>query len=126
VRILVCVGLVLISLWLPTAPFATAKSRVLDKDTFMDMETVSNPAISPDGSHIAFARGCVDKLKDQARSNLWIVDTSGARLRELTRGSWLDSAPVWSPDGMRIASSRTATAPRRSTCRSSPPASWPS
>jgi dipeptidyl aminopeptidase/acylaminoacyl peptidase len=45
----------------------------------------------------------VDKLKDQARSNIWVVDTAGTRLRELTRGSWRDSAPVWSPDGTRIA-----------------------
>jgi dipeptidyl aminopeptidase/acylaminoacyl peptidase len=67
------------------------------------METVSNAAISPDGSQIVFSRGWVDKLKDQARSNIWIVDTAGTRLRELTRGSWRDSAPVWSPDGSRIA-----------------------
>ena len=27
----------------------------------------------------------------------------GARVRELTRGSWRDSAPVWAPDSKRIA-----------------------
>jgi Tol biopolymer transport system component len=45
----------------------------------------------------------VDKLKDQGRSNLWIVDRNGERLRELTSGSWRDSSPVWSPDGKRLA-----------------------
>lgn len=78
-------------------------TRVLDKDTFMDMETLSGPAIAPDGSQIVFSRGWVDKLKDQSRSNLWIVDAAGTRLRELTRGAWRDSAPAWSPDGARIA-----------------------
>jgi dipeptidyl aminopeptidase/acylaminoacyl peptidase len=82
---------------------AQVKPGVLDKDTFMDMESLSNPAISPDGSQIVFSRGWVDRLKDQGRSNLWIVDTAGTRLRELTRGSWRDSAPAWSPDGSRIA-----------------------
>ena len=103
VSVLGCAGLLMLSLWLPAAAGAQVKPGVLDKDTFMDMETVSSPAISPDGSQIVFSRGWVDKVKDQARSNIWIVDTAGTRLRELTRGSWRDSAPVWSPDGSRIA-----------------------
>ena len=103
VPMLVGIGLLLVWLSLPSPVGAQAKQGALDKDTFMDMETVSNPAISPDGSQIVFARGWVDKLKDQARSNIWIVDTAGTRLRELTRGNWRDSAPVWSPDGARIA-----------------------
>jgi dipeptidyl aminopeptidase/acylaminoacyl peptidase len=86
-----------------TAAGAQTKTRFLDKDTFMDMEGVANAAISPDGSQIVFSRSWVDKVKDQGRSNIWIVDASGARLRELTRGSWRDTSPVWSPDGARIA-----------------------
>jgi dipeptidyl aminopeptidase/acylaminoacyl peptidase len=96
-------GIVLTLCVLAGPAMAQVKPGVLDKDTFMDMETLSNPAISPDGSQIVVARGWVDKIKDQARSNLWIVDSAGTRLRELTRGSWRDSAPVWSPDGSRIA-----------------------
>jgi len=96
-------GIVLTLCVLAGPAMAQVKPGVLDKDTFMDMESLSSPAISPDGSQIVFSRGWVDKIKDQARSNLWIVDTAGTRLRELTRGSWRDSAPVWSPDGSRIA-----------------------
>lgn len=75
----------------------------LDAETLFDMETVSSPAISPDGKQIVFSRGWVDKVKDQLRSNLWIIDRDGKRLRELTAGPWRDSSPVWSPDGARIA-----------------------
>jgi dipeptidyl aminopeptidase/acylaminoacyl peptidase len=82
---------------------AQSKSRFLDKDTFMDMEAISNPAIAPDGGQIVFSRGWIDKVKDQARSNIWIVDVGGTKLRELTQGSWRDSAPVWSPDSSKIA-----------------------
>jgi dipeptidyl aminopeptidase/acylaminoacyl peptidase len=80
-----------------------AQQKKLDKETFMDMESVSNPSISPDGKQIVFTRTWVDKVKDEYRSNLWIVDVEGTRIRELTSGSWRDSAPVWSPDGKRIA-----------------------
>ncbi len=78
-------------------------ARSLDKDTFMEMESVGAPAISPDGRQIVFARTWIDKMKDQSRSNLWIVDADGARVRELTRGGWRDSSPVWAPDAKRIA-----------------------
>src|SRR2546425_6368075 len=82
---------------------AGADKGTLDKETFMNMESVSNPAISPDGKQIVFTRSWVDKVKDEHVSNLWIVDVDGTRVRELTSGNWRDSAPVWSPDGKRIA-----------------------
>jgi dipeptidyl aminopeptidase/acylaminoacyl peptidase len=76
---------------------------VLDDASFFQMEAVANPAISPDGKLVVFSRAYVDKMKDQNRANLWLVDMTGGRLRELTSGTWRDSAPVWSPDGKRIA-----------------------
>ncbi len=82
---------------------AQQKPRLLDKDTYMEMESVGNPQISPDGKQIVFTRTWVDKVKDQTRSNLWIVDVDGNRVRELTGGARNDSSPVWSPDGKRIA-----------------------
>ncbi|MFY9609461.1 MAG: S9 family peptidase [Blastocatellia bacterium] len=94
-------SLVLFSLCL--GAFAQSKKALLDKETFMNMENVSNPAISPEGRQIVFTRSWVDKVKDQQVSNLWIVDADGTRVRELTSGTWRDSAPVWSPDGKRIA-----------------------
>jgi dipeptidyl aminopeptidase/acylaminoacyl peptidase len=69
----------------------------------MDMESVGSPNISPDGKQIIFTRTWVDKAKDQYRSNLWIIDVDGTRVRELTSGARNDSSPVWSPDGKRIA-----------------------
>jgi len=77
--------------------------RLLDKETFFRMESISGPAISPDGSQVVFGRGFVDVMKDQAASNLWVIDTRGERLRQLTDGAFRDSSPVWSPDGRRIA-----------------------
>jgi dipeptidyl aminopeptidase/acylaminoacyl peptidase len=99
-RILIC-SFIVSFLSIP-AP-AQQKKRLLDKETFMEMESIGGTAISPDGKQIVFTRTWVDKMKDQSRGNLWIVDAEGARVRELTRGAWRDSGAVWSPDGKRIA-----------------------
>jgi len=77
--------------------------RLLDKETYMDMESVGSPNISPDGKFILFTRSWVDKMNDRSRSNLWITDIKGTRVRELTHGNWRDFSPVWSPDGRKIA-----------------------
>jgi dipeptidyl aminopeptidase/acylaminoacyl peptidase len=77
--------------------------RLLDKETFMDMESISSPIISPDGKQIIFVRQWVDEKKDRYTGNLWIVDVQGQRVRELTHGTWSDSSPVWSPCGKKIA-----------------------
>ncbi len=75
--------------------------RLLTIETFMEMESVGNPSISPDGKLIIFTRSWVDKMNDQMRSNLWLVDIEGKRVRELTHGNWRDFSPVWSPDGKK-------------------------
>jgi len=87
----------------PPAAAQTSKPKYPDKETFFQMESVSGPQISPDGSQVVFSRGFVDLPKDQNASNLWVIDVTGVRLRQLTDGAWRDSAPVWSPDGKRIA-----------------------
>ncbi len=85
------------------SPPAAAQSKVLDKETFFQMESISNPVIAPDGSQIVFTRGFVDTKKDQNASSLWIVDGRGERLRQLTEGTYRDSSAAFSPDGKRIA-----------------------
>jgi dipeptidyl aminopeptidase/acylaminoacyl peptidase len=78
-------------------------SRLLGSETFFDMESVGRPSISPDGKNILFSRTWIDKMNDHPVSNLWLTDAEGRRVRLLTSGNWRDSAPVWSPDGKRIA-----------------------
>ncbi len=82
---------------------AEKPAKLLGTDTYMEMESVGNPDISPDGKSILFTRTWIDKINDRSNSNIWIVDTDGKRTRELTPGNWRDSSPVWSPDGRRVA-----------------------
>jgi len=85
------------------SPAAQKNDKRLETETYFEMESIGSPQISPDGKSIIFTRGWVDKVNDQMRSNLWIVDIEGKRVRELTRGNWRDTSPVWSPDGKKIA-----------------------
>jgi len=96
---------------LAAVALAQPQPRYLDKETFFQMESVTAPDISPDGSQIVFTRGWTDVMKDQSAGNLWMVGANGERPRELTQGAWRDSEPVWSPDGKRIAflSTRSGT-----------------
>jgi dipeptidyl aminopeptidase/acylaminoacyl peptidase len=82
---------------------AEKPSKLLETETYFEMESVGAPQISPDGKFIIFTRGWVDKINDQSRSNVWITDIDGKRIRELTHGNWRDYSPVWSPEGKKIA-----------------------
>jgi tricorn protease len=53
----------------------------------------SDPALSPDGSKLAFAW----------RGDIWIVPTKGGDARQLTQHPSGDSQPAFSPDGSQIA-----------------------
>lgn len=94
---------VLASVVVVSPAVAQQKPRLLDKESFMNMESVSSAAISPDGRQVVFTREWIDAVKDQSRTNLWIAAMDASRVHELTAGAWRDSAPVWSPDGKRIA-----------------------
>jgi dipeptidyl aminopeptidase/acylaminoacyl peptidase len=71
----------------------------LTLDLYLDMETVSDPQLSPDGGQIIYTRGWVDKMNDRRESALWIMNPDGSRNRFLVKGS----GARWSPSGDRIA-----------------------
>ncbi|MBA2303287.1 MAG: S9 family peptidase, partial [Acidobacteria bacterium] len=78
---------------------APPRTDRLTLDTFLEMETVTDPQLSPDGSQILYTRGWVDKMNDRRESALWIMNANGNRNRFLVKGS----NARWSPSGDRIA-----------------------
>jgi Tol biopolymer transport system component len=62
----------------------------------------ADPAWSPDGTRIAFAK----KLVNKTTYELFVMSSEGGNLQRLTTNSVDDRQPAWSPDGSRIAFAR--------------------
>jgi Tol biopolymer transport system component len=58
----------------------------------------SAPAISPDGTRVAF----ISDRETLSQGNVFVLDVAGGRIRRLTNEFWADR-PAWSPDGKSIA-----------------------
>jgi tricorn protease len=65
------------------------------------IQLASDPALSPDGSKLAF----------EWRGDIWLADSNGGSAQRLTTDSGRDSQPHFSPDGSRLAfvSNRTGS-----------------
>src|SRR5712664_272422 len=93
------------TLLLASSPALRAQDSA-DRLTAMDefqLQTATDPQISPDGKKIVYVRRFADSMTDKRYSNLWTINTDGSDHRPLTTGNRADVSPRWSPDGTRIA-----------------------
>ncbi len=67
-----------------------------------NMEFISSPEISPDGTKIVYVRNFKDVMTDKNLSNIWISNYDGSNMRPLTTGNQNDFGPKWSHDGKKI------------------------
>jgi dipeptidyl aminopeptidase/acylaminoacyl peptidase len=96
----VAVGL---SLAVP-APAQTPAKRALTLEDYYRVESVSSPAISPDGRRVAFVRSLILEEENRRHSEIWMAPADGsAPPRRLTSPAFSASAPHWSPDGTLLA-----------------------
>jgi Tol biopolymer transport system component len=81
-----------------TADISFARSEFMPKPRAFDLagpqpvRGIMHPAVSPDGTRVAFA----------ALGDLWLMPVGGAAQR-LTHDAALDTDPAWSPDGRSLA-----------------------
>jgi TolB protein len=68
----------------------------------------SDPAWSPDGKRIAFARGSRPLADGGGRPDVFTVRPDGSGLHRLTHGSASASSPDWSPDGRSLVFQRSS------------------
>lgn len=94
--------LIALLLLLPFCLGAQTNTPLQLADIF-DMEYVSDPQVSPDGSRIVYIRHFKDIMTDRNLSNLWIVNSDGSGNRPLTTGNHAVGAPRWSHDGGKLA-----------------------
>jgi acylaminoacyl-peptidase len=79
-----------------------AAQNLLEPVDIFDMEYVTDPQVSPDGTKIIYTRNFKDIMTDRNLSNLWIADVNGNTNRPVTTGNQNDRSASWSPSGDRI------------------------
>ncbi len=81
-----------------------AEKRPLTVEDLWAMERVGSPAVSPDGSLVAFTVTVFSKEDNKGESDVWLVPADGsAAPRRLTWQKGADGSPAWSPDGRTLA-----------------------
>jgi dipeptidyl aminopeptidase/acylaminoacyl peptidase/CubicO group peptidase (beta-lactamase class C family) len=77
-------------------------TRRLRIDDLFSLAVPSQPALSPDGTRIAYVLRTIDAERDRDVDELWLVGAERGAARRVTPGP-AKSAPAWSPDGSRLA-----------------------
>ena len=78
------------------------QSNELQLIDVFQLEYVSDPQISQDGSKIIYVRNYKDVMTDRNLSNLWIINFDGSNNHPVTTGNHNDTSPRWSPDGTKL------------------------
>ena len=94
---LLAASLVALAVLLPS--MGAAQGRAFQPEDWYRLTTLSSPALSPDGSQVAFTVTTVDEANNRRHSEVWIVGADGEGLRRLTSPGTESSNPRWSPDG---------------------------
>lgn len=81
---------------------AEAEKKPFTVDDSIDMVSVSDPQISPDGRWIIFSRAELNWKDNKRESYLWIIPSDGGEAYKYT-STESDSSPQWSPDGKYLA-----------------------
>ena len=77
----------------------TSQGRAFTPEDWYRLHTVSSPAMSPDGRHVAFTVTTVEEGENDRHSEVWMVPTAGGDPVRLTSPAFSSSNPRWSQDG---------------------------
>jgi dipeptidyl aminopeptidase/acylaminoacyl peptidase len=105
-RLIVSMCLALFALVAPLAPVAQAQAPAPRPMTFLDglnMPSLQDPQLSPDGRTVAFVMDAPDWTANRRVGHIHRIGLDGTGLVQLTRGDRGESSPRWSPDGRFLA-----------------------
>ncbi len=85
-------------------PAAAQQRRSLEIEDYYRLKSTGSPALSPDGSRVAYVVTSVLEDENRRHSEIWLAnaDGSGEPIR-LTSPSFSASSPRWSPEGSLLA-----------------------
>lgn len=90
---------VLILLLTLVIPFAAlSQGHVPTIDDLLNVKNLGGASISPDGKWVAYTVSETDWKQDAFVGQIWLVNTSGGKPFQLTRGEKASGNPKWSPD----------------------------
>ena len=82
------------------APLAAQEGRPLELADYYRLKDAGSPALSPDGSRVAYVVTSVLEEENRRHSEIWLVDADGSgEATRVTSPSFSASSPRWSPDG---------------------------
>jgi dipeptidyl aminopeptidase/acylaminoacyl peptidase len=82
---------------------APSLSSALSAETMWSLKRLGDPAISADGRLAVVPVTRFDVAQNKGFTELWLISTDGAAVRQLTSGPGSASQPVFSPDGKYVA-----------------------
>jgi dipeptidyl aminopeptidase/acylaminoacyl peptidase len=86
--------LILIILFFNAAVFAQEK-KPFSIETLYMVKTVGNPVVSPEGKRVAFTVSETDLKEAKSSSEIFLVDTDGSNLVQVTKDSAGKSSLIW-------------------------------
>ena len=86
-------------LLLPLSAVVAQSGRAFSLSDWYRLTTITSPAISPDGSRIAFTVQTVNERENKYHREIWVVPTAGGAPTRYTSPGAESSNPRWSPDG---------------------------
>jgi len=93
------IAVALLALLAPVAGAAESAVHPLNARDLVTLKRISDPRVSPSGNRIVFSLRETDLEKNRGFSNLWLVDSDGRNLRQLTNNPASDFNPRWSAGG---------------------------
>jgi len=77
--------------------------RPFSLDDVARIQTISGPAIAPDGGWVSYTVASIDTVRDREQSDIWMTSWDGTRSIRLTSSPESEYAARWSPDSRWLA-----------------------
>lgn len=97
----------MMALALLAAPAAMAAGRAMTVDDLLNVKSVADPQVSPDGKLVVYVLSELDRATEKSNSDLYLIPAAGGEPKRLTTLPGVDNHPRWSPDGKTIAFNST-------------------